>query len=906
MTVFAPLWRTLTALRLARRDLRREPRRGALVIAMVALAASVVAAVGTVHASQTPTTAERLQAELGQNQAWVKQMYAAGAPIHQSPVDPYSVWSESTGDGALEGDDTRVDVTTLLPEGAVLVRLDYLFGPVSTQTRAMRASIIAGESWGASFAGLYDLTEGVAPTNADEALLSPSAARTLGVVLGDQVGVADLDATFTVVGILTPSRELTNDVIFVPDAGALAGTGESQSTWFLPATPLSWEQVQALNVHGAVAYSRVVALDPPPGSSSESGAVPDELWGSAAIGLAAVLLLAGSAFSVGFRRDQRRLALLAATGAGRGSLVSVGIATGLLLGLVGGVLGAGIGLGAGWGWVALMGRIGGEEGELAFWGYHWAPSNLVFAVVFGAVTGALSSLVPALVAARLDVMSALRGARKPARPHRATPWWSGAFVAAGVVLAVLGANRYASAVDLIGGPERTASGQASAAMVASFLILFLGLVVATPRLLRGLATAMTPWGVAARLAARDAARNAGRTVPVVAAIGMTAAISAWMVLTVDSDARRSHDLSEHNVPVGSARVTLNSDQKAASDANRAIAAVNTALPDATATAIQTVPWDGAGGTAVTIAIPEDQICPWHVDQGQDMTARERAEDPRCSNNYGAWVGNVAVGGAAELEAMLRAKPSDEALAALAGGGVVVLDGILVEDDSVELDLWDTAAGNFADWGVEPADSTRLSAVVAAPPDGMGTYYVAVMSPETAGALGLKALGDSVIVASDGGVSAEQEAEVNSALASVDGAWLIVERDFEGGYARGLMYYVLAVVLFAAGLSTAVALGLARADARRDDFTLASLGASPRLTRAAAGWQGAIIVATALVVGMVAGITGGWVDSHRDVQTTFSPPWLIYAGALIAVPVLVGSLAWLFTRAPKAVHYRLTA
>jgi len=906
MRVFAPLWRAVTALQLARRDLKREPKRGALVVAMVALAACVVAAVGTVHASQTPTTAERLQAELGQNQAWVKQMYAAGAPIHQSPVDPYSVWSESTGDGALEGDDTQVDVTTLFPEGANAVRLDYLFGPVSTETRAMRASIIAGESWGASFAGLYDLTEGVTPANADEALLSPSAAQTLGVVLGDQVEVADLDATFTVVGILTPSRELTNGIIFVPDAGALAGTGESQSTWFLPSTLLTWEQVQELNAHGAVAYSRAVALDPPPGFSSGGGGVPDELWGAAAIGLAAVLLLAGSAFSVGFRRDQRRLALLAATGAGRGSLVSVGVATGLLLGLVGGVLGAGIGLAAGWGWVALMGRIGGAMGELPFWGYHWAPSYLVFAVVFGAVTGALSSLVPALVAAKLDVMSALRGARKPALPRRSTPWWAGAFVATGVALAVLGANRYEAAVDLIGVAERTASRQASAAMVASFLVLFLGLVVAPPRMLRGLATAMTSWGVAARLAARDAARNAGRTVPVIAAIGMTAAISAWLVVTVDSDARRSHDLSEHNVPVGTARATLNSDQENASDVNRAIAAVNTALPDATATAIRTVPWDGAGGTAVTIAVPDDQICPWHVDQGQDMTARERAEDPRCSNTYGAWVGNVAVGGAAELEAILRAKPSDDALATLAGGGIVVTDGILVEDDSVELDLWDAAAGNFADWGVEPADSTRLSAVVDVPPDGMGTYYQAIMSPETASALGLKAVGDSVIVARDGGVSAEQEAEVNSALASIDGAWLVLERDFESDYNRGLMYYVLGVVLFAAGLSTAVALGLARADARRDDFTLASLGASPRLARAAAGWQGAVIVATSLGIGMVTGITGGWIDSHRDVQTTFSPPWLIYAGALIAVPALVGALAWVFTRTPKVVHYRLAA
>ena len=105
---------------------------------------------------------------------------------------------------------------------------------------------------------------------------------------------------------------------------------------------------------------------------------------------------------------------------------------------------------------------------------------------------------------------------------------------------------------------------------------------------------------------------------------------------------------------------------------------------------------------------------------------------------------------------------------------------------------------------------------------------------------------------------------------------------------------------------AVALGLARADARRDDFTLASLGASPSLTRAAAGWRAAIIVATSLSIGMVVGITAGWVDGHRDVETTFSAPWLTFAGALIAVPVRDGALAWVMTRTPKVIHYRLAA
>ena len=907
MSPTAPFWRTVTALRLAWRELRRSPRQGALVIAMVALAASVVAAVGTVHASQTPTTGEKLEAELGQNQAWVKQIYAGDVALHQSPVDPYQVWSDDAFDGSAEGSDTPPDVTALLPNGAAPVRLDYTFGPVTTQERAFRGSIVAGESWGASFTGLYDLTDGAVPANSHEALVSPLAAEALGLVLGDQVEVPDLDATFTVVGILTPKREFTNGMVFVSDAGVLADSDEAASTWYLPDTALTWAQIEELNTHGIGAYSRSVVLDPPPGTGTGELAVPSGVWGVAAIGLAAVMLLAGSAFSVNFRRDQRRLALLAATGAGRGSLVSVGVSTGVLLGLAGGVLGAGVGLAAGWGWVALMTRVGGEEGRFAFWGYHWEPSHVLFAVAFGALTGAVSSLIPALVAARRDVVSALRGARKPSRPRRSTPWSAGALLVIGATLSVLGAARYNAALDLLDAAERTAHNQGSALMVAGFVVLFAGLVLATPRLLLGLATVMAPWGVAARLAARDAARNAGRTVPVIAAIGATAAISTMFVMTLDSDARRSQDQSEHYVPVGSAIVRLSQDQEDVTTVSRALAAVQAVLPDATATAIETVPWDHPdGSTILTLGIPDDQVCPWHVDQGDNMTARERAEDPRCDNDYGGWVSNIVVGGDPELAAILRAQPSDEALAVLANGGVVVLDGILAKDGSVELQWWDGAAGEYPDWGAEPAESMTLPAVVDTARDGSGEYYTAIMSSETAAEFGLPVVPDSVIVQLDGGISPQQEAEVNAALVPIDGAWLSVERDYEAEYNRTILLYVLAIVLFAAGLSTAVALGLARADARRDDFTLASLGASPSLARAAAGWQAAIIVALSLGIGMAAGLTGGWVDGHRSVETAFSPPWLILAGALIAVPALVGALAWLFTRAPKAVHYRLAA
>ena len=118
-------------------------------------------------------------------------------------------------------------------------------------------------------------------------------------------------------------------------------------------------------------------------------------------------------------------------------------------------------------------------------------------------------------------------------------------------------------------------------------------------------------------------------------------------------------------------------------------------------------------------------------------------------------------------------------------------------------------------------------------------------------------------------------------------------------------------LLVAGVSTGVALGLARAEAKRDDFTLSSLGASPRLAKRVSAWQAAIIVAFATSIGVFVATGFEWVGSHEHGSggggsAVFGPPWLWLAVAIVAVPALVAGLSWLLTRAPKAVHYRLAA
>ena len=56
-------------------------------------------------------------------------------------------------------------------------------------------------------------------------------------------------------------------------------------------------------------------------------------------------------------------------------------------------------------------------------------------------------------------------------------------------------------------------------------------------------------------------------------------------------------------------------------------------------------------------------------------------------------------------------------------------------------------------------------------------------------------------------------------------------------------------------ATAVAIGLARSDGRRDDEVLDAIGAAPRLRRRVSAWQAAILTSVGSVVGALLGLRG---------------------------------------------------
>ncbi len=118
--------------------------------------------------------------------------------------------------------------------------------------------------------------------------------------------------------------------------------------------PVTWRQIQQLNTEGVAVLSRAVLLNPPAPDERASqasyagGLDPSSYYLFAALAGALALLevglLAGAAFAVGAKKQQRSLALLAASGAERGTIRLVVAAGGLWLGGAAGVLGGLLGI----------------------------------------------------------------------------------------------------------------------------------------------------------------------------------------------------------------------------------------------------------------------------------------------------------------------------------------------------------------------------------------------------------------------------------------------------------------------------------------------------------------------------------------------------------------------------------
>ncbi|WP_291381432.1 FtsX-like permease family protein [Demequina sp.] len=934
-----PLRRAASTLRIAGKQLRRDRRKVRLIVALVALPSTVLMTVGTVYASQNPTRAELVANEVGQSQAWIKVSEPDGTAVNQ---DPYTAQWQGTlepvpDDSSYDDNPSYADVPSLLPVGTLTLALDESTAIVGAGDLVARLGSIVGEAWDPALAGRFHVESGIVPTGPGQVMLSPDAANRLNAHVGDTLSVGRPAHDVKLVGVLGGGNAYWSGTVYgfaddlgpVDDLGAVDDTGAVgepfSRTWYLPNTPVTRAQQDDLNAHGLLVFSREVTEEGRPSGPVGSGMSVitnafgnSGITGTVGIGAFEMLLLAGAGFMVTMRSNQRNLALLGATGAPRGTLVSVGVATGAWLGLLGGVVGVPLGLAAAWGWIWLQTRSGGSGGDGGIWGYHVVPEYIVGTVVFAVVVGALASLIPALVAARVDIVASLRGSQRPARP-RAWPTIVGAaLAAASAALFVWAARMYEHSWEISRENSYDEGQRATLIAVIALIVGLVGASFAAPLALRALARALSPLGVAARIAARDASRHAFRTVPVVAAIAITVALATLGAVSADHESRLNTE--ELSAPYGDGQVRLDSsdgEKTVYIDAAQVQDAITSAVPDAQAVAVSTLQGengvspdgDGAAGAAMvaTLDMPKANICPEWLSNRSVMTEKEYAADDRCgrSDTVGVYASGIAVGGVEQLAAIVGREPTAAEATALSDGGAVVFGDLYVEDGTATFDVWDYGKGNFPDAANAPDKTFTLDAVVSDSTALSGRGFSAIVSPEVAAQMGATVEPSQVLVHVDGGLSQEQQDAIQGSLFRVADLWISVSRAPDN-YALYIALLSLGAVLIIGGACTAIAVGLARQEAARDDATLASLGASPALAKSVAAWQAGIVVGLAGVIGVALGSAVASV-TMRDVATgRLEAPWLLMALALVAVPTLVAGVSWLFTRAPKVIHYRLAA
>lgn len=134
--------------------------------------------------------------------------------------------------------------------------------------------------------------------------------------------------------------------------------------------------------------------------------------------------------------------------------------------------------------------------------------------------------------------------------------------------------------------------------------------------------------------------------------------------------------------------------------------------------------------------------------------------------------------------------------------------------------------------------------------------------------------------------------------------------------------ILLILTLFAGVVTvgaaAITTGLAKADAEADLTTLSAVGAPPRVRRSLSGFQCLVVALTGVLLGTAAGLVPAvalrLVDlraameymRQEPMESAYTPivlPWATIALLAVAVPLLAGGLAALFTRSRVALARR---
>ena len=533
-----PAWRL--PLRLARRDAQRHRARSILVLVMIALPVLAVTAADVMIQTATVSGVESLDRRIGAAQALVT--VADGIDDVKQPPDPEACCSSTNVDGSSPAPSAE-QVSSLL-DGAALLELRQ--GQVSVRSAKGEAPVDATEVDldDPVTRGLFDLTSGRLPRSDGEVVVNQSVLDK-GYRVGDALELTadDAPADPTIVGV----AESTTVRSLPAAAGPLGAFGVdvgASTSWLVDGGPVSWPTVRQLNAIGATVTSRAVIEDPPPSAeippevqqpSSDDGMFA-VLALIAVMALIEVVLLAGPAFAVSARKQQRSLALMAATGGTPKQSRRVIIASALVLGSAAAVLGVGLGAGT----ARLLQPLLQSRSDNWFGPFEIPWLHLAGVAGFGMLSAILAAVVPAHLASKQDVVAVLAGRRGDRPPSLRSPLLGLVLLGAGICGSAFGAVQGSGGELLI---------------AASALPAVLGMILLVPMVLALVARLSGRLPLVLRYAVRDANRHRTRTVPAVSAVAATVAGVVALGIGLTSDEAENQETYQPSVAAGVGIVT---------------------------------------------------------------------------------------------------------------------------------------------------------------------------------------------------------------------------------------------------------------------------------------------------------------------------------------------------------------
>ncbi|WP_028653675.1 ABC transporter permease [Nocardioides halotolerans] len=869
-----PLHAWRLPLRLARRDALRHRARSILVLVMIALPVLAVTAADVAIHTQRVSGAESVDRRIGTAEALVSVSDGV-TDVKQKP-DPDDCCPVTDGDGTTPAP-TAEQVSSLL-DGATL--LEVRRGETELRTAKGQTPVEATEVdlSDALTDGLFDLTSGRWPAAPGEVVVNQSVLD-LGYRVG---GTLDLTAEGapadpTIVGVAESTTNRTFPSVAGPP-GALALDTTGTWEWLVDGGPVSWHTVRQLNAIGATVASRAVITDPPPRSQwpeevqveTDDGSTLAILALIGVMALIEVVLLAGPAFAVSARRQQRSLALMAATGGTPRQSRRVIVASAIVLGGVAALVGVGLGIGAS----RVLQPLLQARSDTWFGPFEVPWLQLAGVAAFGLLSAFLAAIVPAYLASRQDVVAVLAGRRGDRPASLRSPLLGLVLLGAGIAGSAAGASQ---------------SSGGELAIAVSAIPAVLGMILLVPLVLAGLARVSGRLPLVLRYAVRDADRHRARTVPAVSAVAATVAGVVALGIGLSSDDAENQATYLPSVAPGVGIVSAYEP-----DVSWAALAsvVQRELPHATVTEQRGLP-DGDGYAEVFGPSGETLL----QSSGGSLGANIMAAD-----------GDLPIG---LLGVAARDVPRAEAM--LAGGGMVAF---VSPGTSVSGDTATVVQHSFDPESGEETGSHRVSVPAA---------FVTLTDPwagpaalvSTAAARDLGVRPQVVSLAVTGHVSEQQEDDVNQALAAASSdTGLYVERGFRADDATviaQLVLIALGAVLMLGGTLTATFLALS--DARPDLATLSAVGASPRTRRGVAAAYAVVVggvgAALGAAVGFIPGIAVTWpltstngLDGGPPTGPFLDVPWLMVLGLVVVLPAVTAVVVGLFARSRLPLVARL--